>query len=120
VDNGYRDLIMVRARRQLYLGSDAGPEKAAFPLQQVIERRGVMADLYGPTRDLDHDVAALDRLGRPVCVLVRSSDRNAGSNAGAALASRPDLFRPLYDRDGFVLYAVAMPDSPSARGSVRR
>ncbi len=119
VDARYRDLIMVRARRQLYLGSDAGPEKAAFPLKEVLERRAVMADLYGPASELNRDAAALARLGRPVFVLIRPSDEVAGSKAGMALAARPDLFRPLYDRDGFVLYAVVMPDSTPSRGSVR-
>ena len=109
VDGGYRDLIMVRARRQLYLGSSSGPERAAFPLAQVIERRAVMADLYGPGRDLDRDAAALARLGRPAAVLYRGADARPGTRPGAVLAARPDLFEPLYDRDGFVLYAVRMP-----------
>lgn len=119
VDAGYRDLIMVRARRQLYLGSDAGPEKAAFPLKEVLERRAVMADLYGPARELDRDAAALARVGRPIFVLIRPGDGIADPKAGRALAARPDLFRPVYDRDGFVLYAVVMPDSTPSRGSVR-
>ncbi|MBI1798814.1 MAG: hypothetical protein HYR73_03920 [Candidatus Eisenbacteria bacterium] len=113
VDDHYRDLIMVRARRQMYLGSASGPERAAFPLAQVIERRAVMADLYGPARDLDRDVASLAQLGRPACVVFRSQDVPAGARPGAALERRPDLFRRWYDHDGFVLYAVATPSSTS-------
>jgi hypothetical protein len=108
VDARFRDLVMVRGRRQMYLGSPAGPEKAAFPLEQVIERRAVMADLYGPARQLDADADALTRLGRPACVIVRLEDVPEGANARAALAARPDRFVPIYERDGFVLYAVRM------------
>src|SRR5438477_13066241 len=95
VDNRYRDLIMVRACRQLYLGSASGPERAGFPLREVITRRAVMADLYGPARDLDGDVAALARLGRPAAVLYRSQDAAAGKRPDAALAARPDRFERL-------------------------
>jgi hypothetical protein len=109
VDDHYRDLVMVRARRQMYLGSASGPERAAFPLAQVLERRAVMADLYGAADSLDRDVAALAALGRPACVLIRSQDADTRHRAGAALAARPDLFRPIYERSGFVLYAVEMP-----------
>jgi len=108
VDARFRDLVMVRGRRQLYLGSPSGPERAAFPLQQVIERRAVMADLYGPARRLDADADALTRLGRPACVIVRLEDVPEGASARAALAARPDRFVPIYERDGFVLYAVRM------------
>jgi hypothetical protein len=108
VDARFRDLVMVRGRRQMYLGSPSGPERAAFPLQQVIERRAVMADLYGPARQLDADADALTRLGRPACVIVRLEDVPEGANARASLAARPDRFVPIYERDGFVLYAVRM------------
>ncbi|HTM58568.1 MAG TPA: hypothetical protein VL123_09160, partial [Candidatus Udaeobacter sp.] len=114
VDARYRDLIMVRARRQLYLGSSSGPERAAFPLAQVLSRRAVMADLYGPAVNLDRDVSALALLGRPAAVLYRAADASPGTRPGAALASRPDLFRTLYDRDGFVLYAVRMPKAAAS------
>jgi hypothetical protein len=118
VDDRFRDLLMVRARRQLYLGSSSGPERAAFPLQQVIERRAVMADLFGAARDLPADAAALARLGRPPAVLYRSQDVPPGSRPGAALEARPDLYLRIYDRDGFVLYAVRMPKA-AASGAAR-
>ena len=118
VDDRFRDLIMVRARRQLYLGSSSGPERAAFPLQQVIERRAVMADLFGPARDLPGDAEALARLGRPAAIVYRSQDVAAGARPGAALEARPDLFLRIYDRDGFVLYAVRMPKA-AASGAAR-
>jgi len=118
VDNRFRDLVMVRARRQLYLGSPSGPERAAFPLHEVIARRAVMADLYGPAASLDADADALVRLGRPGAVLYRAADARPGEQPGRALATRPDRFERTYDRDGFVLYAVRMP-SPSTRGASR-
>jgi hypothetical protein len=31
-----------------------------------------------------------------------------GADAGAPAAARPDLFTRIYDRDGFVLYALPM------------
>ena len=106
VDNRFRDLIMVRARRQLYLGSSSGPERAAFPIAEVTERRAVMADLYGPASDLDADVAAMKRLGRPVAVVYRATDAPAGTRPGAAAAARADLFETIYDRDGFEVLSV--------------
>ena len=114
VDEGYRDLVMVRARRQLYLGSSSGPERAAFPLAQVIERRAVMADLFGASAALDSDAGALRRLGRPACVICRVTAAPGGAAARASLARRPDLFRAIYDREGFVLYAVVMDSTDSA------
>jgi hypothetical protein len=116
VDNGFRDLIMVRARRQLYLGSSAGPEKAGFPLTQVIERRAVMTDLYVTFATLDSDVAALVRLGRPGYVLVRDADFTPAASPRPVFAGRPDLFQSVYDRDGFVVYHVV----PSAAAGAER
>jgi hypothetical protein len=113
VDDRYRDLVMVRARRQMYLGSASGPERAAFPLAQVIERRAVMADLYGAADSLDRDVAKLAATGRPVCVIYRMQDGDSTAHAAAAVRSRRDLFHAIYERDGFVLYAVEMPAAKS-------
>jgi hypothetical protein len=113
VDARYRDLVMVRARRQMYLGSASGPERAAFPLAQVLERRAVMADLYGAADSLERDAGSLTALGRPACVIFRSQDGAGSAHAAAALRGRPDLFHAIYERDGFVLYAVKMPAAKS-------
>ncbi len=74
IDHHFRSLIMVTAHRQLLLGDTSGPERAAYPLDQVIERRAVMADLYGGADSLDRDLAVLGRLDRPAYVVVRSAD----------------------------------------------
>lgn len=109
VDDEFRDLIMVRARRRLYYGSLFGPTRAGFPLPQVIERRGVMADLYGPGADLDGDARSLASLGAPALVLYRPGDAVDGSGRPAPwrnLERRPELFSRVYDRDGFQVFAV--------------
>ena len=101
VDDGFRDVIMVEGRRQLLLGSARGPEQAAFPLDQILERRMVMADLYGDADSLDRDVAMLRRLARPGYVVVRPGAPTAPFEA------RPDLFTRAYSADGFSVWAVA-------------
>jgi hypothetical protein len=119
VDNRFRDLLMVRARRRLYYGSAFGPERAGFPLAQVTERRAVMADLYGAEGNLDRDAAALARLADPVFVLYRPEDSapaatgTSGSTSAApgapwrSLERRGDLFRLAYARDGYRVYALS-------------
>jgi len=106
VDAGYRDLLMVQARRQLLLGSTQGTERAAFPRDQVEARRAVMADLYGPLAEAGRDVRRLAGLGRPAYVLVRDADAAAGTTSARPLERRPDLFQRVYDRDGLALYRV--------------
>jgi len=113
VDDQARDVIMVQARRQLLLGSKAGPELAAFPLEQVEERREVTADLYGPLGALERDVAVLGRLGRPVYVLYRRADFVAGPFPADRLARHADRFARVYDHDGFVVYHL-LPGPPAA------
>lgn len=116
VDRGYRSLIMVRARRQLLLGSPYGPEQAAFPMSEVLRRRAVMADLYGRADSLDRDVALIRELGRPSYVLLRAADADTGGSAAPRLDARPDLFARVYDRDGFIVYHVVPTDTvPSSR-----
>ena len=103
VDDAFRDLLAVEARRRLYLGSASGPELAGFPRDQVIERRAVVADLYGPGADLDRDAASLRGLGAPAYVLYRPGA------ASRPAALRPDLFTPAYDHEGHVVYRVTVP-----------
>ena len=105
-DDRFRSLIMVKGRRQLLLGSDSGPERAAFPLEQVLERRAVLADLYGRADSLDRDVAVMKRLGRPAYVLLRAVDAGPGGSPAPRLDARADLFARVYDRDGFIVYHV--------------
>jgi hypothetical protein len=100
VDDGFRDVIMVEGRRQLLLGSSRGPEQAAFPLDQILERRMVMADFYGDADSLERDVAMLRRLARPAYVVVRPGAPTAPFEA------RPDLFARAYAADGFTVFAV--------------
>ncbi len=116
VDNNFRSLIMVKGRRQLLLGSARGPELAAFPLDQVLERRAVMADLYGTADSLDRDVSLMAGLGRPAYVLLRADDGGPAGPPGPRLDARPDLFTRVYDRDGFVVYHVRpimVPSTPT-------
>lgn len=101
VDRQYRNVVMVKGRRPLYLGTSSGPERAAFPMDQVLERRRVTADLYGAAIAIDEDVAALERFGRPIFVLFRPEDDAATSAAWAALGARRDRFEVSYDRDGY-------------------
>ena len=112
-DNRFRSLIMVKGRRQLLLGSKFGPELAAFPLDQVLERRGAMGDLYGRADSLDRDVAILTRPGRPAYVLLRAADAGPDASPGPHLDARPDLFTRVYDRDGFIVYHVRPITVPS-------
>jgi hypothetical protein len=102
VDDGFRDLLAVEARRRLYLGSSSGPELAGFPRDEIAERRAVVADLYGPGTELDPDVVSLRKLGAPIYVLYRPG-------APRPAAGRPDLFELAYDRDGYVVYRVRVP-----------
>jgi len=109
VDAGFRDLIMVRARRRLYYGSTFGPEHAGFPLAQVNQRRAVMADLYGPGRDLGADARALAALGAPAFVVFRPEDERDDAvrpTPWRNLEAHPEWFHPAYERDGFRVYAV--------------
>ena len=112
-DNRFRSLIMVKGRRQLLLGSDSGPERAAFPLEQVLERRAALANLYGRADSLDRDVAILTRPRRPAYVLLRATDAGPDGSPGPRLDARPDLFTRVYDRDGFIVYHVRSTTVPS-------
>ena len=105
VDARFRDLIMVHGRRRLYYGSTFGPERAGFPLPQVIERRAVMADVYGPGADLAGDARALASLGAPVFVVFRPGDFE-GQDPGRHFERHPELFERVYDRDGFAVYRL--------------
>ena len=104
VDHQFRDQAMVKAARRLYYGSIWGPERAGFPRAQVTERRAVMRDLYVAGADLAGDAARLATFRDPVDVIVRPEDFAAGG-PGAPLEHRPDLYRRVYDREGYRVYA---------------
>jgi hypothetical protein len=101
VDAGFRDLLMVRGRRPMYLGTPKGPAWAAFPLDQVIERRRVVADLYGPARELDRDVASMARFRRPLYVVFRPEDDGSTAAAWRAVSADRTRFDVVYDADGY-------------------
>lgn len=101
VDSHYRNVVMVNGRRPLYLGTSSGPERAAFPMDQVVERRRVTADLYGPAVAIEEDLTALERPGRPIFVVFRPEDDVETSGAWAKLHARRDRFELSYDREGY-------------------
>jgi hypothetical protein len=111
VDRGFRDLLLVRGRRPAYLGTDKGPEWAAFPLAQIVERRRVVADLYGPAADVGGDADAMARLGRPIYVVFRPEDDSLTVRAWKVVRETRARFEPAYDRDGYRVVRVI------ARGS---
>jgi len=106
VDNRDRDLIMVKGRRRMLVGTTFGPDLAAFPVSQMTERRAVEADLYGPAADLDHDIAVLARLDRPTFVLYRATDFAPHAQPWWALERRRDRFQIAYDAHGFRVYRL--------------
>jgi hypothetical protein len=104
VDHQGRDLIMVKGRRRLWVGTISGPDKAGFPAAEMAARRAVEADLYGALATPSDDAAALAGLGRPAYVLYRAADF-PGARPWAALEGAP-RFERAYDRDGFTVYRV--------------
>jgi hypothetical protein len=109
LDDDYCDLIMVHGRRPLYLGSASGPEKFAFPLQELLRRRVVMADVYGSCGDLAQDAEALGSLRRPIYLLYRPW---AGVPERATFRGperRPDLFTQVLAQDGYRVYRLRDP-----------
>jgi len=116
LDHLSRDLIMVKGQRRLLAGTVFGPDRAAFPVQDLQRRRELMADLYGPVAEPQRDLAVLRsvmaaaRDRHPVSealVLYRRADFAAGDEPWARLerAAGADLERR-YDQDGFLVLAV--------------
>jgi hypothetical protein len=101
---------MVDAHRRLYLGTSFGPERGAFPLDQVVERRAVVADLYGGAQDLDAALRSFAKQDGPVFVLFRGEEYPAASvPPWHRLDQRPDRFALVYHRDDNLLYRVEPP-----------
>jgi hypothetical protein len=113
VDAKDRDLIMVKGQRELYVGTDSGPEKAAFPAAELIRRRTLIADVYGDAIGWAEHRRALAVLGRPIYVLYRPEDA-LGREPWRPLATDGSS-RLVYDRDGYRVYALRSPESSPPR-----
>jgi hypothetical protein len=77
VDRDFRDLMMVKARRRLYLGTEQPADLAAFPVAEMQRRHRAMLDLYGPMAHPDSVVEGLRSLGKPTYVIYRPEDSTA-------------------------------------------
>jgi hypothetical protein len=109
LDDHYCDLVMVHGRRPLYLGSASGSEQFAFPLQELLRRRAVMADVYGPCGSLARDAEALGSLRRPIYLLYRPWVGVPERTTFRGLERRPDLFSQVLARDGYRVYRLRNP-----------
>lgn len=103
LDHRSRDVLLVEGRRRLLVGTPFGPERAAFPADQLVRRRAIMADLYGPCTDLAASAAGLDSIGAPVYVLYRAEDFD-GATPWTALDAEGTLFERAYDQAGRIVY----------------
>jgi hypothetical protein len=101
VDHRFRELVEVQGRRQLYLGTDQGVEFGGWPRDQLLERRRVVADLYGAARDLPGDVRSLERLGRPIYVVFRPEDDAETARAWSVLRGSRARFEPAFESEGY-------------------
>ncbi len=102
-DHHSRDVLLVEGRRRLLAGTNSGPEKAAFPREELIRRRATMADLYGAGQDLAGDAACLDALHAPAYVLYRAPDF-AGTAPWTALDADSLRFERVYAAGGYRVY----------------
>jgi len=107
VDRGFRDLLMVKARRRLYIGTDLPPERAAFPVHEMRERQRTMADLYGSLTDPERTVERLRALGRPLYVLYRPEDTTAVDLPWRRLLEAAPGSTLSYDQAGFRVVKVS-------------
>jgi hypothetical protein len=107
VDRAFREIVMVKGRRRLYLGTEQPADLAAFPAQEMARRHRVMLDLYGPFAEPAADLAALRDLGRPVYVLFRPQDANVVPDLWQRLATAAPGSEVAYDRDGFRVLRLA-------------
>ncbi len=108
-DHRSRDLVMVRGERRLLAGTTFGPERAAFPLGELLQRRRRMADLYAddPAAPLHVDSLAITvrpLAGAPLYVLYRPEDWADGRAPWARLDADSVHFHTAYDRDGYRVY----------------
>jgi hypothetical protein len=101
VDGGFRDLIMVKARRRLYLATEQPADLAAFPAAEMVRRHRIMVDLYGSIAEPDTDVAGLADLHQPVYLLFRPEDRSMWLEPWKRVMDAAPGSRLVYDRDGY-------------------
>lgn len=107
VDRGFRDLVAVKAKRRLFLGTDQPPELAAFPAGEMRRRQAIMSDLYGSLAAPDSVIAGLRTLGRPVYVVFRPNDLPAIPRPWDRLVGGGSDARVVYEFDGF--HVVKLP-----------
>jgi hypothetical protein len=108
VDRGFRDLLMVKARRRLYLGTDLPPERAAFPVSEMRARQHTMADLYGTLADSVTTVERLRALGRPIYVLYRPGDSTGVDFPWQRLLEAAPGSTLSYEQAGFRIVKVSL------------
>ena len=108
-DHRSRDLVMVKGERRLLAGTTFGPERAAFPLGELLQRRRRMADLYAadpaaPLHDDSLSATMTPLAGAPLFVLYRPEDWTAERRPWARLDADSLRFRLAYDAAGYRVY----------------
>jgi hypothetical protein len=101
VDGGFRDLIMVKARRRLYMATEQPADLAAFPVAEMARRHRIMLDLYGSIAEPDTDVAGLADLHQPIYLLFRPEDRSMWLEPWKRVIDAAPGSQLVYDRDGY-------------------
>lgn len=108
-DHLSRDLVMVRGPRRMLAGTPFGPDRAAFPLDELLRRRRRMAELYAtdPATPLHTDSLALMMQpldGATLFVLYRPEDWPTSPEPWRRLDADSSHFRLAYDRAGYRIY----------------
>lgn len=112
LDDDSRDVLLVEGQRRLLVGTPFGPDKAAFPADELARRRGLSATLFGHQafgpEALANAALALDSLGAPAYVLLRP--QHVAAPIAAALDSAGTLFERVYaDSSGHRIYLRRRP-----------
>ena len=108
-DHHARDLVMVKGERRLLAGAGFGPEKAGYPLAELLQRRRRMAELYtvDPAAPVHVDSLAgtmQPLAGAPLFVLYRPEDWSGAEAPWGRLDADPARFHLAYDHDGYRVY----------------
>jgi hypothetical protein len=102
-DSGRRDAAVLAARSVLW-GGDAWAKKWGYPAEALMIRSKAVRELLadgGRSSDVD---AFLDSLGRPIVIVLRTTD-DRGSPAGRSVLPAPASFGPpIYQNAGMTLY----------------
>ena len=112
LDRGFRDLLMVKARRRLYMGTDLPPERAAFPVAEMRARQQLIRDLYDGTGNADSSVARLRALGRPLYVLYRPEDSTTVAAPWQTLIDAAPGSALDFDHDGYRVVRLSPRSGP--------